>query len=443
MALLGSDSAVCAVDGSPKRQRVDDFQNEGSLIGISLDSPNCRQSNVQVELDPKLDATPDAFGKVSRIAVDAAVAFLRRQSCDASSLDLLPDAEQNRRKLYDLLSETACNACNNSALLLGPRGCGKTVVLNRVVDELQEQYPGRICAVWLSGLLHTDDHCALKAIAKQLCAEHDLMFSKSASFEENSQFLTSMLREYSLSHKSVIFVLDDFDLFAQIPKQKLLYNLLNILQSTDSQAAVVGISCRLDADQLLEKRVRSRFSHRKFLFLPPVAPALKRFFRSALSLPTDSRFPFIEYAEKFNAEVIGFLSISNFKAAIKNLRRQPKLDSLRDVAVLELYLLVSMKRLEGKDRETYNFTTIFKEYKCLHDTHNTCDLYSQDVCLRAFENLLERQLIAFVDGRNHRNGIEFRSVKLLVSSFEIEEGLKTSPVCPMVLHQWCAHEGFK
>eukprot|EP00249_Psilotum_nudum_P008139 c21067_g1_i1 orf=844-1713(-) len=276
MALLGSDSAVCAVDGSPKRQRVDDFQNEGSLIGISLDSPNCRQSNVQVELDPKLDATPDAFGKVSRIAVDAAVAFLRRQSCDASSLDLLPDAEQNRRKLYDLLSETACNACNNSALLLGPRGCGKTVVLNRVVDELQEQYPGRICAVWLSGLLHTDDHCALKAIAKQLCAEHDLMFSKSASFEENSQFLTSMLREYSLSHKSVIFVLDDFDLFAQIPKQKLLYNLLNILQSTDSQAAVVGISCRLDADQLLEKRVRSRFSHRKFLFLPPVAPDLKR-----------------------------------------------------------------------------------------------------------------------------------------------------------------------
>jgi hypothetical protein len=30
----------------------------------------------------------------------------------------------------------------------------------------------------------------------------------------------------------------------------------------------VGLSCRLDADQLLEKRVRSRFSNRKLLFLP-------------------------------------------------------------------------------------------------------------------------------------------------------------------------------
>lgn len=82
-------------------------------------------------------------------------------------------------------------------------------------------------------------------IAKQLCIEHHLTFSKTASFDDNAQFLTNMLRECALSHKSLIFILDDFDLFAQMSKQKLLYNLLNVMQSKDSQAAVIGISCRL------------------------------------------------------------------------------------------------------------------------------------------------------------------------------------------------------
>lgn len=139
----------------------------------------------------------------------------------------------------------------------------------------------------------------------------------------------------------------------------------------------------------------------------------------------------------------GFLSLSNFKTASVALKRRPKLESLRDASVLELYLLVSMKRLEGKDRETYNFITVFKEYKSIHDTHNTCDLYSLQVCRRAFENLLEKQLIMFADGRRHSNGIEFCPVKLLVSSFELEEGLKMSSVCPTILRQWFAHEEFK
>jgi len=36
------------------------------------------------------------------------------------------------------------------------------------------------------------------------------------------------------------------------------------------------IFCVQDADQLLEKRVRSRFSHRKLLFLPPSKGDIER-----------------------------------------------------------------------------------------------------------------------------------------------------------------------
>uniref|UniRef100_A0A2N9IDI8 Reverse transcriptase zinc-binding domain-containing protein n=1 Tax=Fagus sylvatica TaxID=28930 RepID=A0A2N9IDI8_FAGSY len=138
-------------------------------------------------------------------------------------------------------------------------------------------------------------------IARQLCAEHQLLFSKMASFDDNSQFMIAMLRECGLAHKTIIFVLDEFDLFAQ-GKQRVLYSLLDAMQSVTSQAVVIGVSCRLDADQLLEKRVRSRFSHRKLLFLPPSKEDLQRLLEHILSLPVDSTLPH-DYAVEFNSKL--------------------------------------------------------------------------------------------------------------------------------------------
>ncbi|KAI5081885.1 hypothetical protein GOP47_0001628 [Adiantum capillus-veneris] len=457
---------------SPTRRRRKAVAEEENQIASSTDIPK------------ETDIVPSKRPRNNDPALARrAISLLRSRLCGHSQPLLLPEAQENERKIFELLSETIRNASNNSILLLGPRGCGKSLVLNKVMVEIQHEYPERLSVIRLSGLLHTDDYSALREIAKQLCVEHQLVFSKAASFDDNSQFLTTMLRECALSHKSVVFILDDFDLFAQMSKQKLLYNLLNIMQSREAQALVIGVSCRLDADQLLEKRVRSRFSHRKILFNPPSADDLQKLLPQLLSLPVDSSTIDTNYAEAFNASIqdmfkskdvknillsitkvdlsprhmlnflflvvcamdwkYGFLSLSNFKQACVALRRQTKLESMRDASVLELYLLVSMKRLEGKERETYNFITVFKEYKSLHDSHSTCDLYPQEVCQRAFENLLDRQLIMIADGRRSSIGIEFCPVKLLVSSYEIEEGLKSSPVCPAILLQWFAHEEFK
>lgn len=253
-----------------------------------------------------------------RIAVEDAVTLLRRRLCDNSSLELLlPDAAENYSKLQYLLSNTVTDTCNNSVLLLGPRGCGKSMVLERVLKELQCQHPDMISVVRLNGLLHSEDRCALKEIAKQLCYEHELTFSRTASFDENSQFMIAMLRECALAHKTVMFILDEFDLFAQ-GKQRLLYNLLDAMQSVLSKAAVVGISCRLDADQLLEKRVRSRFSHRKLLFSPPSVEDLQRLLEHALLLPTDSNFPHGAYAAKFNARLMDITENKDFKEILNN-----------------------------------------------------------------------------------------------------------------------------
>ncbi|CAG7894977.1 unnamed protein product [Brassica rapa] len=102
-----------------------------------------------------------------------------------------------------------------------------------------------------------------------------------------------MLRECGLAHKTIIFarILNPFNFANCTGKQRLLYSLLDAMQSVTSQAVVIGISSRLDTDQLLEKRVRSRFSHRKLLFLPPSKEEVDSLLEHLLSLPADSSFP--------------------------------------------------------------------------------------------------------------------------------------------------------
>lgn len=67
--------------------------------------------------------------------------------------------------------------------------------------------------------------------------------------------------------RPTIILLDAFDLFAQHPRQSLLYCLLDTVQSLRAGTAtrgmaVVGITTRVDTVTMLEKRVKSRFSGR-------------------------------------------------------------------------------------------------------------------------------------------------------------------------------------
>lgn len=404
-----------------------------------------------------------------------ALNHLRSKICDRTSVfSFFSDSpDSNFSKLKFIISNSINEGCNNSVLLLGPRGCGQQEVLNLVLEDLKVEYPEIISAVRLDGILHCDDNCALKEIAKQLCSENQLLFSKMASSDDNTQFMIAVLREYGLAHKTVLFVLDEFDLFAQ-GKQRLLYSLLDAMQSVTSQAVVIGLSCRLDADQLLEKRVRSRFSHRKLLFLPPSKDDIMGLLKHILTLPKDSTFS-RDYAITFNAKLHnivgdhrfadildalsdadssvhhllnflflvvcnltldpGFLSFENFKAALTSLQRPYKLENLQGCSVLELYILACMKRLEDKEQNSYNFNSVMIEYKEIHDSYRISDYYSRSVFLRAFEHLLQRQLISFSDNRGHNQSIEFRPVKLLISSHELHQGLKSYRSCPALLQK--------
>lgn len=66
----------------------------------------------------------------------------------------------------------------------------------------------------------------------------------------------------------LIFIIDEFDLFCGHQNQTLLYNLFDVAQSAQTPICVLGLTSRLDVIELLEKRVKSRFSHRQISLWP-------------------------------------------------------------------------------------------------------------------------------------------------------------------------------
>lgn len=160
-------------------------------------------------------------------------------------------------------------------LILGERGGGKTLAIERALDQISSQWntdpeDPLVGIVRLYGWAHHEERVAFKEIARQLCDTFKLKFLQAASNYENLNFYREVLDGLARGDKVAVFVLDEFDLFAG-SKQTLLYNLLDALLVSGVRAVVLGTSVRHDVVEMLEKRVKSRFSHRKLDVQPPAS----------------------------------------------------------------------------------------------------------------------------------------------------------------------------
>ncbi|KAI8938432.1 hypothetical protein NX059_004325 [Plenodomus lindquistii] len=177
------------------------------------------------------------------------------------------------KSVHQVVEHTITAGEGNSMLVIGARGSGKTALVNKVLSEVAKDNGGEYHVVRLNGFIHTDDKIALREIWRQLGKEMDIEDDGSGPGKNYADTLATLLA--LLSHpseltgevteqvaKAVIFVMDEFDLFAQHPRQTLLYNLFDIAQSRKAPIAVLGLTTRIDVTNSLEKRVKSRFSHR-------------------------------------------------------------------------------------------------------------------------------------------------------------------------------------
>ncbi|KAL2402372.1 Origin recognition complex subunit 4 [Exophiala dermatitidis] len=195
--------------------------------------------------------------------------------------------ESQYNTLHALLLATITAGESNSLLLLGSRGSGKSLLTEHAIADLRRSYGDEFHVVRLNGFFQTDDKVALREIWRQLGREMAVPEDETGEVSSYADTMASLLS--LLSHpeefavvdhvhvhghqqeeegplrtaaKSVIFILDEFDLFTTHPRQTLLYNLFDIAQAKKAPIAVIGCSCRMDVVDCLEKRVKSRFSHR-------------------------------------------------------------------------------------------------------------------------------------------------------------------------------------
>ncbi|KAK2002878.1 PHD-finger domain-containing protein [Colletotrichum falcatum] len=255
--------------------------------------------------------------------------------CTGQKRIKLVDQNEAMEKAHQLVEQTVLSGEGNSMLIIGARGCGKTTLVESIIDDMSLQHKTEFHVVRLNGFIHTDDKLALKEIWRQLGKEMDAEDEVNArsNYADTMASLLALLShpsemaqaEEGVTSQAVVFVIDEFDMFAAHPRQTLLYNLFDIAQARKAPIAVLGCTTRMDVVEMLEKRVKSRFSHRYvYLSLPKNLPAYWNVCKQGLVVDDEDM-----EAEGIDVSVAGHEAFhANWKAMIENLYKEKSFQNL-------------------------------------------------------------------------------------------------------------------
>ncbi|KAL7287898.1 hypothetical protein TKK_0017961 [Trichogramma kaykai] len=407
---------------------------------------------------------------------------------------------QERAHVLDCVKRTVENGESNSLLLLGPRGSGKTTLINSVLTELSstKNFQDNALIVNLHGLVHTDDRLALKDATRQMQLEHASEGKVFNTFAENLSFLLECLKSGDKKHsKPIIFILDEFDLFCFHHNQTLLYNLFDVAQSAQAPICVIGITSQLDVIQLLEKRVKSRFSHRQIFLYPgdtsesetPISAFEDRLelFKELLTLPEDENVNETEQANKdcnidpkfraiWNKQIVNLadnptvqnvlkmmhkhdrierkfrnflavvisslgnnhkeLEVDDFVKASKMFSPNTKVLMLEGLSVLEMCLIIAMKHeTEIYDGEPLNFEKVLSRFLKFASQTSNIESVQRPVIMKAFEHIKNLELI-IPTGQHLRIEKEYQTYNFALKSNEVMEAVRNYQGLPTDVAQW-------
>jgi origin recognition complex subunit 4 len=386
---------------------------------------------------------------------------LRTQTCEPVGLG------PQIKVLADLLGRVMDGGENHSVLVTGPRGAGKSLLVEHVI---RVACPESACVVRLHGALLLDDTTAIRDLARQMALEAEMDSLGLVSFAESLSFVIEGLRALHAKGRATIVVLDELDRFAERGRQTLLYNLLDLASSPEARLAVVGISARLDAMELLEKRVQSRFSNRYVHCpLPATAENMVALLTSVLSLPDEPAFTeslpalfqnatvqaMVRENFVFRSDPRWFLNL--FSLAVRLMgpgetaltaahlfRAQTCVSAdsqallVQGISVLELCLLIAMNKLEEKRHVPYHFEMVYAEYtdfaRGLAGASARMEAYSRSMCTRGMERLVELGFVTRPESRTTRK--EFQPVRILLDPEQVTAAIQKFPDCPGAVKQW-------
>ncbi|XP_035920675.1 origin recognition complex subunit 4 isoform X5 [Halichoerus grypus] len=348
--------------------------------------------------------------------------ILRERFCHQSPHSNLFGVQVQYKHLIELLKRTAIHGESNSVLIIGPRGSGKTMLINHALKELMEveEVSENVLQVHLNGLLQINDKIALKEITRQLNLENVVGDKVFGSFAENLSFLLEALKKGDRSSSCpVIFILDEFDLFAHHKNQTLLYNLFDISQSAQTPLAVIGLTCRLclTEDRSVREVLQKHFNVSKNL------RSLHMLLMLALNRVTTSH-PFMTAADVIEANQLCSMD--------------SKANIVHGLSVLEICLIIAMKHLNDiYEEEPFNFQMVYNEFQKFvqrkaHSVYN----FEKPVVMKAFEHLQQLELIRPMERTSVNTQREYQLMKLLLDNTQIMNALQKYPNCPTDVRQW-------
>jgi len=327
--------------------------------------------------------------------------------------------------IHEMLKRAVTQRVSASAVLIGLRGSGKTMAIKDVIARIKKENKSvTLMDVFLSGVRLTNEQAMLEEFHQQLARHHGLCESDlSSSFGHLTQGLEKLIqlmsakeavftdRKVSFGNKVVVLVLDELDKFCSDgTKQALIYSLLEGLHTQKLPPIVLlGTTCRLDALELMEKRVRSRFSQRQIHFFnPTTVEAMHQLVSYYLTIPeqsikylkSENTHKYVSAFARENLKLLNespqfkklifrlfhdcndvrffqdwvtmavdqlnsdhpFLTLDVFSKATELLICDPEAETIKGISQIELALLVAMMKLEENGVSPYNFQLVYDEY---------------------------------------------------------------------------------
>ncbi|KAL1522686.1 hypothetical protein AB1Y20_017662 [Prymnesium parvum] len=426
---------------------------------------------------------------------------LRHLNTPAPQSQLLDGVHiETRRDLLRLLRRTTDGVENVSALLVGPKGAGKHRVLSSAVRKMREDGPGGptdFLVVHLDPKLVLDESTALVATAMQLQVAAPNLSKSRSNFCDGLRYLLHLLRRTrpgvegearrEAQSQPVLFVLHDFERFALRAKQSLLYSLFDLMQSDDAQMAVIGLTARNDAVDLLEKRVRSRFSQH-IIFCPSALASVdecQRLLQAALAPPRTDIAPSPAGADAYReawalqleavlaaiphspswrqmaseqrlvpGQLINAVRIClselNAERPLPSLERIeaglarlafPSADSmLRELSIVELLLLVCLRRLVDREHPLpHTLKMVLKEYSQFVEESGGSKSpfnYPHTLLRTAFEHLIALGLVSRVDSKPKQILRDQSCLRLAIHSHIFHDFVKKNRECPLDIQRF-------
>nr|GAT44090.1 predicted protein [Mycena chlorophos] len=436
---------------------------------------------------PLGDASSDIAGCLQ--AQKREILRLLQNPLDVAKEDETAPSRVAFQQLGDLLGGTVDRGEGNSCLLLGPRGSGKTTLVQQCLANLAEPpIVLRLCG-WAQ---HTDK-LAMREIAYQLAHQTGKSFL-AADDEEAGEggmdsaatpaaHLPALISVLPTLARPTVVILDAFDLFAQHPRQALLYCLLDTVQScragTQTKGlAVIGLTSRVDTLNMLEKRVKSRFSGRMFRTTPPLhsrdwIQIVSRVLQLEVDETVDSTG---HWQEQWVAGVKSFLgdskvkmvfketfsvikdirvlvrlltslvvhlspsapfpTLSHLEAAIAKQRSRPQFPSLHVLPYPGICLLIASIHSEACGHPTFTFEMLYERVRDQIRISTSVPVQfngssigmpqcSRSVLMSAFEGLVSSKMIGMTATSSSGVAKEFVKYRALVGKADLKKALHT------------------